>query len=102
MESVSLQRNHPAHPHRPHHPPPPPSPPSLALLYSEDDFFLSPAQPVKMRSGSLQKAGAAARTLGRRVYVAVYYPKGPCTQIVYTLGPMYPYREYFKAKVYTM
>ena len=30
------------------------------------------------------------------------YPKGPCTQIVYTLGPMYPYREYFKANVYTI
>ena len=30
------------------------------------------------------------------------YPKGPCTQIVYTLGPTYLYREYFKAKVYTI
>ena len=30
------------------------------------------------------------------------YPKGPCTQIVYTLGPMYLYREYFKANVYTI
>ena len=29
-------------------------------------------------------------------------PKGPCSQIVYTLGPMYLYREYFKAKVYTI
>ena len=29
-------------------------------------------------------------------------PKGPCAQIVYTLGPMYPYREYFKANVYTI
>ena len=29
-------------------------------------------------------------------------PKGPCTQIVYTLVPMYLYREYFKAKVYTI
>ena len=29
-------------------------------------------------------------------------PKGPCTQIVYTSGPMYRYREYFKAKVYTI
>ena len=27
-------------------------------------------------------------------------PKGPCTQAVYTLGPMYLYREYFKANVY--
>ena len=25
-------------------------------------------------------------------------PKGPCTQIVYTLGPMYPYREYFSGQ----
>ena len=30
------------------------------------------------------------------------YPKGPCTQIVYTLAPMYLYREYFKANVYTI
>ena len=30
------------------------------------------------------------------------YPESPCTQIVYTLGPMYLYREYFKAKVYTI
>ena len=28
--------------------------------------------------------------------------KGPCAQIVYTLGPMYLQREYFKAKVYTI
>ena len=27
-------------------------------------------------------------------------PKGPCSQIVYNLGPMYLYRDYFKAKVY--
>ena len=30
----------------------------------------------------------------------VYYPKGPCTQIVYTLAPKHLYRDYFKAKVY--
>ena len=29
-------------------------------------------------------------------------PKGPCTQIVHTLGPMYLYMAYFKAKVYTI
>ena len=28
-------------------------------------------------------------------------PKGPWAQIVHTLVPMYLYREYFKAKVYT-
>ena len=27
---------------------------------------------------------------------------GPQTQLVYTLGPMSLYREYFKAKVYTI
>ena len=26
-------------------------------------------------------------------------PKGPCTQIVYTLAPKSPNRDYFKAKV---
>ena len=31
-----------------------------------------------------------------------YYPRGPCTQIMYTLGPMYLHREYFKANVYTV
>ena len=30
------------------------------------------------------------------------YPKGPCTQIVYTLAPKYLYRDYIKAKVYTI
>ena len=30
------------------------------------------------------------------------FPDGPCTHIAYTLGPMYLYREYFKANVYTM
>ena len=30
------------------------------------------------------------------------YPEGPCTQIVYTLAPMYLYKEYFKANVYTI
>ena len=29
-------------------------------------------------------------------------PKGPCTQIVYTLAPKYLYRDYFKAKVYAI
>ena len=29
-------------------------------------------------------------------------PKGPCTHIAYTLGPMCLYREYFKANVYTI
>ena len=28
--------------------------------------------------------------------------KGPCTQIVYALAPKYLYRDYFKAKVYTV
>ena len=34
--------------------------------------------------------------------VHIPYPKGPCAQIVYTLGPMYIYRDDFKAKVYTI
>ena len=29
-------------------------------------------------------------------------PKGPCTQIVYTLALKYLYRDYIKAKVYTI
>ena len=28
------------------------------------------------------------------------YPEGPCTHIVYTLGPKYLYSDYFKARVY--
>ena len=31
-----------------------------------------------------------------------FLPKGPCTQIVYTLAQEYLEREYFKAKVYTI
>ena len=30
------------------------------------------------------------------------YPKGPCTQIVYTLALKYLYRDYIKANVYTI
>ena len=30
------------------------------------------------------------------------FPEGPCTEIVYTLAPKYLYRDYFKAKVYTI
>ena len=30
------------------------------------------------------------------------FPKGSCTQIAYTLAPKYPYRDYIKAKVYTI
>ena len=33
---------------------------------------------------------------------SLHYPKGPCTQIVHTLAPMYLYRDYFKANVYTI
>ena len=32
----------------------------------------------------------------------IEYPKGPCTQIVYTLASMYLYRDYFKANAYTI
>ena len=43
---------------------------------------------------------------GAKIQLTVYntsnsYPKGPCAQIVSTLGPMY-LRQYFKAKVYTI
>ena len=34
--------------------------------------------------------------------VFVYFPKGPCTQIVDTLAPKYPNRDYFTAKVSTI
>ena len=30
------------------------------------------------------------------------YPKGPFAPKAHTLGPMYRYREYFEAKVYTI
>ena len=30
------------------------------------------------------------------------YPKGPCTQIEYTLAPKYLNGDYFKANVYTI
>ena len=34
--------------------------------------------------------------------VLIHNPKGPCTQIVYTLAAKYLCRDYFKAKVYTI
>ena len=37
---------------------------------------------------------------GRALCSAI--PKGPCTQIVYTLAPMYLYMEYLKVNVYTI
>ena len=46
--------------------------------------------------------GSSTHQLGLRdplVMPYLIYPKGPCTQIAYTLGPMYLYREYFKANV---
>ena len=39
---------------------------------------------------------------GGSLEVHLLNPKGSCAQIVYTLGPMYLYREYFKANVYTI
>ena len=30
------------------------------------------------------------------------HPKGPCPHIAHTLAPMYLYRDYFRAKVYTI
>ena len=35
-------------------------------------------------------------------FVEGIIPEGPCTHIAYSLGPMYLYREYFKANVYTI
>ena len=43
-----------------------------------------------------------AKASVKRVQDLPSYPKGPCTQIVYTLAPKYLYRDYFKAKVYTI
>ena len=35
-------------------------------------------------------------------FLGPVFPKGPCAQLVYTLAPKYPHRDYFKAKVYTI
>ena len=32
----------------------------------------------------------------------IFNPRGPCTQIVYTLAPKCLYRDYFRAKVSTI
>ena len=40
------------------------------------------------------------RLRGARMRFWLKFPKGPCTQIVYTLAPKYFYRDHFKAKVY--
>ena len=43
--------------------------------------------------------GCGIANSGRCPCRVVQYPKGPCAQIAYTLGPMHLQREYFKAKV---
>ena len=59
--------------------------------------------PVEGRNASAMALQSLwkARTAPARDEV-LCFPKGPCTQIVYTLAPMYLYREYFTAKVYTV
>ena len=37
-----------------------------------------------------------------KAIIRLHTPRGPCTHIVYTLAPKYPYRDYFKARVYTV
>ena len=51
-------------------------------------------------SGAHGFSGLGARRLWCLGFRGVGVPKGPCTQIVYTLAPKYLYRDYFKAKVY--
>ena len=65
-----------------------------AAAWNALNLNLSPYEPTARRPAIVcrQKLQVAS-------WVQVAFPKGPCTQIVYTLGPMYPYREYFKAKV---
>ena len=54
--------------------------------------------PVVAGPGESAKCGCRGfRLPGFRAQA--YSPKGPCTQIVYTLAPMYICRDYFKAKV---
>ena len=52
--------------------------------------------PLKGSYKGSRTYNGSIRGLGFRVF------KGPCTQMVETLGPMYLYREYFKAKVYIL
>ena len=53
--------------------------------------------------------GLGLSFVGFRLYKALdelgrrgLFPEGPCTQIVYTLAPMYLYREHFKAEAYAV
>ena len=55
----------------------------MAIVYQRPTFT--------MRWGQLVILGASTP-----------YPKDPCAQIVYTLAPKYLYRDYIKAKVYTI
>ena len=47
--------------------------------------------------GSRMPTGNQAQSSG--LLEGLVIPEGPCTQIVYTLAPMYLNREYFKANV---
>ena len=38
----------------------------------------------------------------KKIDMCYHWSKGPCTQLVKTLAPKYLYRDYFKAKVYTI
>ena len=53
-------------------------------------------------TGLLNQNKAASASPCRRLASEPYNPKGPCTQIGYTLAPKDLYRDYFRAKVYNI
>ena len=58
-------------------------------------YIESVGQVALERRPRLEKTGRAGQPVAKIVGI----PKGPCTQIVYTLAAKYPNRDYFKAKV---
>ena len=78
-----------------------PGPSAVAVCFALLAKISSPQQYIPIVSSKTLhcRVGCFGR-VGIRHRVSGHRPKGPCTQIVYTLGPMYLYREYFKAKVY--
>ena len=57
--------------------------------------YFAPASPEMFGFEGWDSRAGGSGVLGLYQGTAAFFPKGPCAQIVYTLGPMYRYGEYF-------
>ena len=68
-------------------------------LKHNDSFPCSPSRSGFRATPLHREPAVGSSECGRG---GIHYPKGQCTQIVYTLAPMYLYRDHVKANVYTI